>query len=739
MWLGAAVSITHATESAPALRVAHGADGIVIEADLLSTNNEYALQRTTDLAAPVWTNVNSAVWGTNEAAWALNEETSDTASAFFRMSEQDAGVAHMPQFQEQFVDYYLLNPPDADEVLELLNSQMTNGSWTNVDYTSTATGSWPTRTHLDYVLTLAEAYANDPTNEDLKEAVLLGLDFWLVNDFDNANWFNPAIGVPLRMGKAIVLMGDAVPEDLITQALATVFSDDRTEFGTRTGQNKVWQAAIELMKGWMRGDGDLMKQASTVIQSEVLVSTDEGIQPDWSYHQHGAQLQMGNYGLSYAEEQVFWAWATHDTIFGYATDSIGILRNYLLHGQAWVIWKDWFDLSACGRQFDDGNQYEKGQTIRQLIGFMEGADSAYASDYAERLSLPGGITGSKVFWRSDYAMHRRPDWYASVRMCSERMYGGEIENGENLTGLHAADGVMLLHQTGEEYLNIGGVWNWRRLPGTTVDQGISDLKGTDAKMLGRTSFVGGFGDDDYGVSAMHYVRYGLTAYKAWFMEEDAVVCLGAGIDGSTSGNVYTSAEQSWLTGSVTSSVGAVSSGISTLPAGAWVNHGNIGYQFDQSATLSVDTQTGNWIDIYSSRGDRPVTGEVFSVWYDHGASPDSQSYSYTIYPQTAPEEMADKINAHSTVIRSNTAQLQAVEGDGGVYAVFYQAGTLTLGSGDEITVDQPCILSVRNNTLTVCDPNHAISSVNVTIAGQLKNVALPTEDGYAGQPVVIDF
>jgi chondroitin AC lyase len=324
-------------------------------------------------------------------------------------------------------------------------------------------------------------------------------------------------------------------------------------------------------------------------------------------------------------------------------------------------------------------------------------------------------------------------------MCSERMQGGEIENGENLTGLHAADGVMLLHQTGKEYLNIGGIWNWRRLPGTTVDQGISDLKGTDGRMIGRTSFVGGFGEGSYGVSAMHYVRDGLTAYKAWFMEEDAVICLGAGINGSTISNVYTSVEQSWLTGGVTSSVGSVSSGVSILPAGAWVNHGNIGYQVDQTATLSADMQTGNWEDVYSSRGDRPVTGEVFNVWIDHGSAPSSQSYSYTVYPQTTPDEMADKISSHSTVILSNTAQLQATEGAGGVHAVFYQAGTLTLGNSDEITVDQPCILSLRNNSLTVCDPNHAISSVNITIDAQVINVSLPTEAGYAGQPVVIEL
>ena len=736
--LGATVEPTFAVEPVPFMRIAQDEDSLVIEAEQLSPDNEYVLQRSTDLVA--WTNENSAVWGTDEATWTLEKEESE--NAYYRLSWEDATVAQMPQFQQHIVEFYLQNPPDANEVQTLLDTQQSDGSWPDVDYTSTARGGWPTRRHLDHVLTLAKGYRNSPNN-DLKDAVLLGLEFWLDNDFDNANWFNPAIGVPNRMGKAIVLLGDEMPEELLDQALATVFSDERTSFGNRTGQNKVWQAGVELMKGWMRGDGDLMKEASAVIQSEVLVTTGEGIQPDWSFHQHGAQMQMGNYGLSYAQDQVFWAWATHDTVFGYEDESMEILRNYVLNGQAWVIWKDWFDLSASGRQFDVGNQYDKGQTTRDLIGFMEGADSAYATDYSKRLALPGGITGSKVFWRSDYAMHRQPDWYASVRMCSERIFGGEIENGENLKGLHASDGVMLLHQSGEEYGNIGGVWDWRRLPGTTVDQGISDLRGTDAKMIGRTSFVGGFGEGDYGVSAMHYERDGLTAYKAWFMEGDAVICLGAGIGAGrrspTISNVYTSIEQSWLSDEVTSSVGPVTTGTFTLPAGAWVNNGDIGYHFDQPATLSAETQTGNWIDLYSSRGSRPVSGDVFSLWLDHGRSPSGESYSYTVYPQTAADEMADKISNHSTVILSNTAQLQATEGDGGVHAVFYQAGTLTLGNGDEITVDQPCILSLRDETLTVCDPNHSIDSVNVTVDSQVITVSLPTEAGYAGQAVVIDL
>ena len=46
--------------------------------------------------------------------------------------------------------------------------------------------------------------------------------------------------------------------------------------------------------------------ASKSIQEELNVSEGEGIQSDWSYHQHGSQLQFGNYGLSYLEDMLRW-------------------------------------------------------------------------------------------------------------------------------------------------------------------------------------------------------------------------------------------------------------------------------------------------------------------------------------------------------------------------------------------------------------------------------------------------
>jgi chondroitin AC lyase len=447
---------------------------------------------------------------------------------------------------------------------------------------------------------------------------------------------------------------------------------------------------------------------------------------------------MGNYGLSFVESEVIWAYTLAGTYYAVDQARKGVLRNFLLEGHAWVLWQDVYDLSACGRHIDEGQQASKGRLVRELLNRMAIADSDYQTEYDTALQIPGGVTGSKVFWRSDYAMHRMTNWYASVRMCSIRIEGGEDTNYENMLGLHQSDGVLLVHQSGDEYRDIAGLWNWRRPPGVTTDQGISNLRPTDAQMQGRTSFVGGLGDGAYGVCAQDYRRDSLYARQAWFMEEDAIMCLGAGIDGVSISNVCTSVEQSMLLGTVTGSVGAVSNGTTTFPAGSWVHQGNVGYSIEQPFTVHSDTVVGNWQNVMWDHGDRPVTGEVFSVWIDHGVSPAAQSYAYTIYPQTAAAKMAARIANDTSVVLSNTTALQAVENNGGVHAVFYEAGQVVSGAGQTITVSHPCVVSLRGNTLYVCDPTQALSSLTVTIDGNPVPVSLPS-GGYAGQQMAVDL
>ena len=145
--------------------------------------------------------------------------------------------------------------------------------------------------------------------------------------------------------------------------------------------------------------------------------------------------------------------------------------------------------------------------------------------------------------------HHRPDYYASARMHSTRIANTDgPANSEGLLSHHLADGCFVLMRSGREYRDIYGVWDWQKIPGTTVRQ-EPELKGSPRRM-GTTDFVGGVSDGDYGLAACDFERNGLTAKKSWFFFDEGVVCLGAGISAAPGGAVVTTLNQCNLDGDV---------------------------------------------------------------------------------------------------------------------------------------------------------------------------------------------
>ena len=71
------------------------------------------------------------------------------------------------------------------------------------------------------------------------------------------------------------------------------------------------------------------------------------------------------------------------------------------------------------------------------------------------------LLGNRHFWCSDYMVHRRGPWMASVRMFSDRLWSSELVNDEGRRSQHLSDGANLLYLTGE------GDYNAVPLSGTT--------------------------------------------------------------------------------------------------------------------------------------------------------------------------------------------------------------------------------------------------------------------------------
>lgn len=623
--------------------------------------------------------------------------------------------------RRQFIEYFVQTSSYESSVEKYLDQMSAAGTWGDVDYESKRRGSWPTRDHLNRLQSMAVVYADPDArlflSAELKGAILRGLNHWIEKDYLNDNWWNPRIGVPQTLATIMLLLGEALPDKTLQQARPILA---RSSMG-QTGQNKVWCAGIALMKGLLYDDEVLSRKAVGEIWSELRVSTEEGIQPDWSFHQHGPQLQFGNYGISFAGDMVKWASILRGTEHALSGDKLEILRNYMLDGVSWVIWNGRMDISVCGRQNDEGCQAGKGRMTQKQLRAMQAIDPVFSSEYQNVLSR----IGFNAFWRSELAVQRRPDWYASVKMSSTRVIGAETCNSENMQGRHLGDGTLLLYRAGSEYEDINPLWDWKRLPGTTCDQGMEELtpRGVSGE-FGGSDFSGVIGDEFSGIAAMIYRRNSLSARKATFMFDDHIVCLGSGISGETSEAVFTSVEQSYLKGEVTQS-------------NEWILHDRTAYQFmSGQPKLMTETIEGNWNQSFPTRGDRPVSGEVFSLWIDHGKSPVAENYAYRIFP-AIPEGEVDLIHLNDrSRILMNSDIVQAVENDGKVYAVFYEAGVL---KSADIKVSGPCLLIMSNKTLFVADPTHTLRTLEVLTEGRRVMVELP-QGVEQGKPVEIhDF
>lgn len=289
----------------------------------------------------------------------------------------------------------------------------------------------------------------------------------------------------------------------------------------------------------------------------------------------------------------------------------------------------------------------------------------------------------------------------------------------------------MIYRRGDEYRDIFPVWDWAKIPGTTVEQmDLLALKGgprynTDA------NFVGGVSDGTYGLAAQELHRESLRARKAWMMFDDGFAALGAGISCDSDRPVVTSLNQCLLRGNVSGS-----------PEAGFAWHDGFAYVFagKQNLRLTHGQQTGKWSDI-GVGPDRPVAEDVFSLWIEHGARPKNGTYGYFVF---AGDETAARRSQDPVVdILSNTPELQAVRHRALklTYAVFWSAGRLE-STKLSIAVDQPCLLMLREMKgqphLSISNPKNEPMLLGVTLGSSQMYVDLPA-GGLAGASVVREF
>jgi chondroitin AC lyase len=611
--------------------------------------------------------------------------------------------------------------PDSGRVQDLLHSMRPDGSWENIDYKSVRISHWQALSHLACVLSMVKNYVDKRSsfykNGKLNSAIHRSLDFWLDHNFTSQNWWYNDIGVPNTLTDVLILFDN----DMTKEELLSALNQMRGSYIDQTGQNRVWRAEIQLKIGLLeygKGGTNLLgspperiQKSIDILKQEVVVRAQEGIQPDWSFHQHGVQQQFGNYGLAFASTQAEWAWILKGTAFQYDKEKMAILRNYILKGLSRVVWKGSMDISGAGRQLFPNSLISKGESVLRVLQLMVRADPAHASAYNQVIAFNKGespnpvfLKGNTNFWRSDLMVDRSDRGYMSVRMCSKKIQSTESGNGENMLGNHLSDGATFIYQTGREYQDIFPVWNWHRIPGVTSYVQTKLLPLSWGGLHNGSNSVGGVSDSTCGIASMLFNRDGLTAHKSWFFGPRGLVCLGAGIHSSKNTNVSTTVNQCLLAGNVMVQTNRREL---TMSRGhqldsrriEWVRHDHVGYVFlqNEKVHVSADNQQGDWARVFLRGSKKQVSRKVFNLWIDHGDQPHDQSYAYLILPDISTKLLASFIRHPSLKILQNDTTLQAVQypATNLTQAVFYQAGEISLNKNTILQTNAACMLMVR--------------------------------------------
>lgn len=507
-----------------------------------------------------------------------------------------------------------------------------------------------------------------------------------------------------------------------------------------TGANRTDIALHWIYRSCLTQNEADLKTAIDNVFNPVVYTTEEGFQHDNSYFQHGEQLYIGGYGDEILKGVTQVASYALGTQYQLDKEKVKLLSKFMRETYYRTVRGQNMSFDVVGRSVSRPGLLNKRTTTTYAQRMLD-IDPAHADEYKAIIARlnrkqPADyqVTASHThYFRGDYSLHVRPQYNFDVRLASTRTKKCEYGNKENLKTYFMSDGCTNIVQTGDEYFNIFPVWNWCHIPGTTAPQ-VEKIP-MDPKawgVLGTSTYAGGVSDSIYGATAYAYMdtnpEVNTGAKKSWYFFDNEVVCLGAGIQSTSTYPVHTTVNQCFLKDGILvdkgGKEGTLANGSYTLQAPQWVLHDKIGYFFPQKEEvfLTAQTQSGRWYDINTSKSKKEEKMDVFTLGINHGVGPKDGSYAYIVVPgKTSAQEMEAYQKENAIEILSNNAKIQAVRNTKlNVWMVtFFEAGTFK-HKELSVTVDKPCVLMVKDinaksANLHIADPGQTQSPIQVEL------------------------
>ncbi|MDR1808841.1 MAG: polysaccharide lyase beta-sandwich domain-containing protein, partial [Prevotella sp.] len=200
----------------------------------------------------------------------------------------------------------------------------------------------------------------------------------------------------------------------------------------------------------------------------------------------------------------------------------------------------------------------------------------------------------------------------------------------------------------------------------------------------------------------------------------------------------------------------------------WALNDKVAYFFPEKPSVYVanESKTGSWNDINTQYGaEGAISGDLFTLWFDHGVKPAKEKYAYIIVPNISSASEANAYQVSDIEILANNDTVQAVYHKGlKTYGLtFFREGAFKSG---DLIVDASggCVMLVKAADLSqlsvwVADPQKQDTPIKLGIKtpliGEMKavtyqNPASPHQGksleftvdnetaAYAGKDVLLD-
>lgn len=644
-----------------------------------------------------------------------------------------------------------------------LTTFKTDGSYSDVDYTSTAGTAWPEMEHLYRLLDICIVY-NKPSSSFyhspvLKAKIKSSFDFFAALPVKSINWWYEAIGVPIVYGPALILMktNDAYGFD---QTTLTTYSAARLKYftqsialwpGASSGANKVWLLNGSIHKAAIENDATILKSNFSMAFSEVKVfsGTSDGIKQDYSFYQHGPQLYCAGYGLNFLSDITYFGLISKNTIFEMTETQMKLLSDVTIEGYHWFSHKSAFDFGSSGREISREGAFSTAGLVK-IIDRLISLNATRLNELQNCKSYLNGTSnfqspGNKHFWKMDMMVQHASNFYLSAKIPSKRTVGTEWMNGENLRGKNLSWGATNIMISGEEYRGIFPTWDWNIIPGvTSCKETITKYPTTGgANLIPLSTFSGGVSNGSYGFAAYDYAGFtsktdlyiDIKARKSYFFTPEAMYCMGIGIDANKSNPIITAVNQCYSLGDVTLSTAGVKSVFTDTLRNYrtlnWLHHNQVGYIFPTTGNniyVGNKNQSGTWYDINTSGSKTKQTNKVFSAWFNHGNMPVNGKYEYIVVPSKNLSQFETWTSSNPLKSIVNEKNKQAIyDTNAGIYGiVFYSADSILLDDNFKVWADSPCLLLIEKvnttNTykISIADPTASLAQVNIKLSKVLK-------------------